>query len=345
MAPLFVFLFTGLYATAQTHQDPNIRCAEEDFSEYFGRDNDILGRDILHVDLRDIVRYRGNVFPEIRELLERITDRDVGYLPVAVNYSRLGPRRGATNNQVYGIEITGCPLVQRRNVEFYLQMFYVHRHTLQRKLFLVNFDRHSSHIISILPYKDSPWPETPLQAVLSLLERKIIVLNNRDRPIKTYPVAVGGLDDGLISPYPSLLTPLYGESYINLAVSSFARRIPFYYRGMPFLRLSLPHLHWTSIGLHIKQNPRLIRGFESHGCVRMREKDLYELYWLLKYARDGIIPLAIVHQSVIPWDHPYPLEEDSYRRVSHPPRREEENDLIVMERVETPFPYQTLSPP
>ena len=348
MTLLLVFLFSTPYAWAQSPSDPHVaHCAWEDFSEYFGRDSDVLGRDILHVDLRDIVRYRGDILPEIRELLERITDRDEGYLPRAVNYSPLGPRRGATNNQVYGIEITGCPILRRESVEFYLQMFYVRHDVLHRKSFFVNFDRRSSDIIYILPHRDHPWLNARLQIVLSLMERKAIVLEGtRGQPIKTYPVAVGGLDEGLglVSPFPHLLTPLRRDFYINIAVSNPARRYPSIYGGRPFLRLSLPHLDWTTIAFHIKQNPQLIRGFESHGCVRMREKDLYELYWLLKHARDGIIPLAVVHQSALPWDHPYPLEEDSYGRVSYPRRRGEKDGLIVMERVEAPFPYEDYSP-
>ena len=344
MALFILVLFSGFRAMAQIPWDSDVaNCAHEDFSQYFGREDGALGHNILHVDLRDVIEYNGELFPEALDILESLTDEDTGHIPLEVHYSPRGATRGHLRNQVYGIEITRCPTVLERSVEFHLQMFYHFWGQLRRQLFVATLDRDTSRVSHVLMYKNHEWSDRNLQVELSLLERKVIVMDDRGRAFKTYPVAVGGLDEAIISGRLSITTPFYKEAYLNEAVSQAVRWVPPYYKGMPFLRVSHSTLDWTPIGFHIRQNPRLKRGFESHGCIRMREKDLYELYWLLKSSPDGTMPLGLVLRSEAPWDHPYPLEDKSYMTISHPPRRGEDG-LLVMERVYSPPPLESFGP-
>ena len=344
MALFVLGLFSSFPITAQVNWDNDVaNCAHRDFSQYFGREDGAFGHSILHVDLRDVVEYNGELFPEALNILERLTVEDTGHLPLGVHYSPRGPTRGHNRNQVYGIEITRCPTVLRKSVEFHLQMFYHRWGQLRRQLFVATLDRDTSHVSRILMYKNHEWADRNLRLELSLLERKAIVMDNRGRTFKIYPVAVGGLDEAVTSEELSITTPFYTEAYLNEAVSQAVRWDPPYYKGMPFLRISHSTLDWTPIGFHIRQNPRLKRGFESHGCIRMREKDLYELYWLLKSSPDGTMPLGLVHWSQVPWDHPYPLEDKSYMAISHPPRRGEDG-LLVMERGVLSSPPRVLWP-
>ncbi len=327
---IFLFVLNISFVRAQ---DSNIDiCAEEDFSQYFGRNDGAFGRFILHVDLRDVWNYHGAIFPESQTMLESFTDEETGFLPRGIEYSPQGPTRDHDNNQVYGIEIQKCPMVMRDRIEFTLQMFYQRRGVFSRRLFIVIFDRVTSQITDIMMYKDSEWTDRSLQIELSLIERKVLVMNQNGKTLKTYPVAVGGLSPNALSEEFSLLTPRYEDANLNFSVSRKARTLPRYFLGMPFLRITRGHSLRTGLGFHIRQNPQLKRGMESHGCIRMREKDLYELYQLLKNTKDGIIPLSIHFFSEIPWDHPYPLTEDSYRTVS-PRARRGEDGLLLMHRV------------
>jgi L,D-transpeptidase ErfK/SrfK len=78
--------------------------------------------------------------------------------------------------------------------------------------------------------------------------------------MKTYPVAVGR---------PSLPTPLGNWSIVSKALNP---RGAF---GVRWMRLSIP---WGGYGIHGTNNPKSIGKAVSHGCVRMYNTDVIEVY-------------------------------------------------------------------
>ena len=61
------------------------------------------------------------------------------------------------------------------------------------------------------------------------------------------------------------------------------RTSPEYFGGFPFLRIDAKNSAGANTyGLHGPITTNLIRGYVSHGCIRMASKDIIRLFWLVK---------------------------------------------------------------
>lgn len=92
------------------------------------------------------------------------------------------------------------------------------------------------------------------------LEQKELTLKQGERFIKVYPVAVGK---------PSTPTPTGNWKIIQKTVNPGG---PF---GARWMRLSIP---WGGYGIHGTDQPETIGTAASHGCIRMFNEDVIELY-------------------------------------------------------------------
>ncbi|NPV26419.1 MAG: L,D-transpeptidase family protein [Firmicutes bacterium] len=94
-------------------------------------------------------------------------------------------------------------------------------------------------------------------------EKKNLTLREGNRLIRTYPVAVGR---------PETPTPLGNWVITEKQLNPGG---PF---GARWMRLSIP---WGGYGIHGTNNPSSIGMAASHGCVRMFNEDVIELYDLV----------------------------------------------------------------
>jgi len=61
------------------------------------------------------------------------------------------------------------------------------------------------------------------------------------------------------------------------------RTIPEYFDGLPFLRIDAQnHVGANTYALHGPITATLIRGYVSHGCIRMAKNDIIRLFWMTK---------------------------------------------------------------
>ncbi len=61
------------------------------------------------------------------------------------------------------------------------------------------------------------------------------------------------------------------------------RTVPEYFGGFPFLRLTARNSAGANTyGLHGPITEELIRGYVSHGCVRMESSDIIRLFWMVR---------------------------------------------------------------
>lgn len=61
------------------------------------------------------------------------------------------------------------------------------------------------------------------------------------------------------------------------------RTVPDYFGGFPFLRLTAKNSDGVNTyALHGPITETLIRGYVSHGCIRMRGNDIVRLFWMVK---------------------------------------------------------------
>lgn len=81
-----------------------------------------------------------------------------------------------------------------------------------------------------------------------------------DSLVKTYPVAVGK---------PSTPSPIGNWTIVQKTMNPGG---PF---GARWMRLSVP---WGGYGIHGTNNPKSIGRAVSHGCIRMYNKDVIEIY-------------------------------------------------------------------
>ena len=109
---------------------------------------------------------------------------------------------------------------------------------------------------------------TPLALVREDADLPLITIEVEKRKLhfksagltKSYPVAVGK---------PSTPTPLGDWTIIQKAMNPGGRF------GARWMRLSVP---WGGYGIHGTNNPSSIGKAVSHGCVRMYNKDVIEIY-------------------------------------------------------------------
>jgi peptidoglycan hydrolase-like protein with peptidoglycan-binding domain len=101
-------------------------------------------------------------------------------------------------------------------------------------------------------------PTGEVSIVIHSLDRKLTVMSD-GKPYKSFPVAVGTFD----TPTPIGLFTItekssWGEGF-----------------GARWMRLSVP---WGIYGIHGTNKPWSIGGFESHGCIRMHNNHVQQVY-------------------------------------------------------------------
>ena len=116
----------------------------------------------------------------------------------------------------------------------------------------------------LLQEEKLPWQSdittTQTQPVINVhVDTRILTLVS-NQTIRTYPVAVGR---------PSLPTPPGQWTIVQKALNPGG---PF---GVRWMRLSIP---WGGYGIHGTNNPSSIGKAVSHGCVRMYNSDVIEVY-------------------------------------------------------------------
>lgn len=115
-------------------------------------------------------------------------------------------------------------------------------------------------------YADPALPIAVNQGIFSIevypLQHQLIV-RKKGQKIKSYPIAVGN---------PSTPTPV-GEYIVVYKGKDWGRAF-----GPRWLGLNVP---WGIYGIHGTNKPNSIGQHKSHGCIRMRNKDVVELFDLI----------------------------------------------------------------
>lgn len=114
--------------------------------------------------------------------------------------------------------------------------------------YYIGWDKHQAIIKAKLPY------------IHIDVDKRTLTIYKTDNTIKTYKVAVGR---------PSNPTPLGNWVIVQKALNPGG---PF---GVRWMRLSVP---WGGYGIHGTDNPKSIGKAISHGCIRLYNDDVIELY-------------------------------------------------------------------
>jgi hypothetical protein len=148
--------------------------------------------------------------------------------------------------------------------------------------------------------------------VVSLQGLTCRVFDRKGDAERVYPIGAGvrrKLDRRSITPVGTFSThedPNDNWFYI------WERRVPEYFAGLPFLRINARNdAGYPTYGLHGPITEGLLRGYVSHGCVRMRPDDIKELFAIAYRAPGAPVIIqddADYNRFGILYDVPYPRE-------------------------------------
>ncbi|MBK22745.1 MAG: hypothetical protein CME70_01965 [Halobacteriovorax sp.] len=162
--------------------------------------------------------------------------------------------------------------------------------------------------------------DTEFEVNVALLDRRVIMTDKKSDLRFIFPTGVGSVDNHTEFNDVRLLTPIYKDSFLDKKRAIFAREKPSYFEGKPFIRITTkedPSKGHTAIGFHIDQsNGSLIRGFVSHGCLRLRASDLYFMYDIVRFGTPQRISVNTRYRIKSDLaEHPYPKKNSSYSRL------------------------------
>jgi len=198
--------------------------------------------------------------------------------------------------------------------------------------------------------KDTPLSTIEFTGTVYLKERLLVLTGKTSQdpsetPIElVYPIGPGALDEGYKFHEDGKirsLTPEYKGAKLERKWLQMSRERPSHFQGKPFVRITDPRGGYTALGFHIKQTKTLDRSFQSRGCIRMREKDLYELAMIVKYGKQESVSLDFTYDRLeegpsYPWsrDDSHYYRPKNFGTKSSPQfRRDPEYGLLIVEKV------------
>lgn len=166
--------------------------------------------------------------------------------------------------------------------------------------------------------REAPLATLDLEIEVSLVDRLTFVGDERFGFARTYPSGVGALDEIRRPGYLTSLTPATELGRISRQSSHRSLSSPAWSRGKPYLPFEIPWVaeradgtrRWyvkTRVAFHIWQGRAFSRGFNSYGCVTLRDTDLDELADLV-FSRADPLPLRVSAPALS--EHRHPLRHE-----------------------------------
>jgi len=166
--------------------------------------------------------------------------------------------------------------------------------------------------------REAPIASLDLEIKASLLDRLTLVSDESFGFARIYPVGVGALDTVRVPGEMSSLTPATELGRVSRDSGFLSLSAPSWNRGLPYLPFEIPWVanrpdgqrRWyvqTRIAFHAFQGQTFSRGFNSHGCITLRDNDLKELAALV-FARPVPVPLIVRPNPFAEHQHPFPHE-------------------------------------
>lgn len=162
--------------------------------------------------------------------------------------------------------------------------------------------------------------ETNFEVEVGLLDRKAILKDYTNGLKMTFPLGVGGFDEGIQNLGSiGLVTPRFQSAWLDKREAYAARTKPEYFAGKPFLRITTDqdiNKGYTAIAFHAQPNlAPFFRGFDSHGCMRMQTDDLIAFHRILSEGPRLHIPIRILYQNYDSADHPAPKVDVPFKTI------------------------------
>lgn len=267
------------------------------------------------------------------------------------------------------IHLNKSPLINERNQTEYSFVMLMTKNIggtqisfFRKFLIEIKNDSHRK-LDGIYVQEDVPLWQTHFKVTVGLIPRVVSLTEPEHDLHLLYPIGIGSLDPNIMGDGHRILTPLYWDATLRRENVIAQRTDPDYYRGLPFMPITNSHGNVSPIAFHITILPDdiwkngegknfLVRGFDSHGCMRLRYQDLIEFFTIVMDGGSDSLPLSVNYfltgapsDSYPPgWTflnvaEPYPLRLDGYKRVKNfsppgqPPsyQRDENEHLVILE--------------
>lgn len=188
--------------------------------------------------------------------------------------------------------------------------------------------------LSVVTETIYPLKDMTFKLSVGLVDRKLIIEDSLKDVKIVFPIGVGSFDEGAMNEGKvSLITPRFKNGFIDQRAVISKREKPRYFDGKPFIRLlkgSDLRSDSTPIGFHIEINPGFVRGFDSHGCMRLREMDLMALHDLIIFGDEQQTPITVNYKTEDPADHPAPKRNKTFKTILN--RGTTENPFFIYDR-------------
>ena len=224
------------------------------------------------VRLADIVKFHGNITPNLDTLNKKLISGAKAYF-------------GKDVKEVHNLYLDAVPTRSGKTYKLKLGAI-IRTKSNALKVFKLSVTYDSKTVKNPIVYTNEyALGEANFKIEVSLADRKMVITSRALDTKMVFPLGVGSFDENMLNPFAtSLLTPRFKTAWLEADRAIYARKKPRYFAKKPFIRVSTPENLRTGIGFHIQPMPKknnFIRAFDSHGCMRMQEADLYMLYWLV----------------------------------------------------------------
>lgn len=328
-------------------------------------------QNVTGVDLRDLAKYRTDV-PEAPVLVASMLKKPELYFPKGVGFHKEGAGTSLDKkrrNTVYGIEFPQAPTSDANNgttTAFVTALVHTDSKDFYFLKMAITLDSATQTVTSVVNQAEIPLSKTQFSIQVSLGQRKLILADWVNGIQKVYPLGVGSIDMGIRDKSVAggktvSMTPQFKNASLDSNLLYEAKN-DLTYKGMPLLPIipngsSRPaeeafHIVQHATVIDLKKNKfdynHMVRGFDSHGCMRLREKDLYELYSIARNSGQRYTPVDISNWLPALPDHPYPLNDAYYKTVKNhgtalkPFPGADSAGYTDLERINTPPPVTLL---
>lgn len=307
--------------------------------------------DILWADVDDIVAYAPKAMPDAK-LIQTAANTDARFTAGQAQFK-------------FGLHFEYMPITQADGSSLFRAdaMMTDKKGELFFRKFDIKVAGQPRAITDVQILADTPLKTMHFTVNTGLIDRMVVLEDVENDVMLVFPLGVGGLDEGVLYHGETLLTPQFHKAWLDRRHVNPARTSPAYYRGKPFMPITNAAGTVTPFAFHItilsdqdwkKQGGNyLVRGFESHGCMRLRQKDLMQFFTIVEKGADARLPVNVDYfvwnrnewgdrdqsQGQVKEIHPYPLE-NSYMRIKNfarpgqtPVGRRDGENLYIMEQV------------
>lgn len=264
---------------------------------------------IAGIRIDDVVAVYPSLIPGLANVAANLKKKPEDFFP------------SAPVEAVHNVFLAKVPDLAAEQMELHLTAYVKYKGTSRFEKIIVRYNKGAKKLseMSIQSVGSIDLKDMNFTLSVGLVDRKLILKDEAHDVKMIFPVGVGGFDEGVLNEGKvSLLTPRFKNGFLDQRAVISKRVKPRYFDGKPFVRILKGNdikTDMTAIGFHIEINDSFVRGFDSHGCMRLRAFDLQALHDLIMDGDQQQLPITVAYRTEDPADHPAGKRNKTYKTV------------------------------